>query len=558
MAQNAVFGINSNLDTQDIINKMVSLEARSMDLVEAKKQIEQQKLTSFQELKNRLQTFKSVVTTLNTESRFVVNKSVFSNNSFSDSNKVVDITTTSSATSGTYSLIVDNLATESKLITSGHAETTSSISSGTVTIVIGSSASSTITIDSTNNTLDGLRLAINNIGLDVKASFLNDGDATNPYRLLISGTQTGSSGTVTMSTNTTSGTVTMGVDTTQTAQDASLSLDGVAISKSSNTVTDVITGAALKLQSAGSGTISLSTDTEAITTKVSDFVDEYNDLSLFLGEQLALDSETEETGVLFGNFAVQNLQQILRSSISSEIAGISGDYSYLSQIGITTQSDGTLILDTDDLSDALVDDIENVSQLFSSNGSVTNSSVAYVGFTSDTAPGTYDIRVTSGVPISINAFGDPTPTPASAGSTFVQLSNSGASTFVNASGSGNFWAGSSGDSTGLNFRISNLTDGSYGQITLSIGVAEILNRELENLVDTSLNGPLVTELDTIKETVDDFNETLLDQAERLLEFEETLRERFTNLEIVLGRLNAQKDTFNSALSGIKNIFSQKK
>lgn len=331
----------------------------------------------------------------------------------------------------------------------------------------------------------------------------------------------------------------MGFESTQTAEDASLSLDGVSITKSSNTVTDVITGAALKLQSAGSGTISLSTDTEAITTKVSDFVDEYNDLSLFLREQLALDTETEKTGVLFGNFAVQNLQQILRSSISSEITGISGNYTYLSQIGITTQSDGTIILDTDKLSDALVDDIENVSQLFSSNGSVTNSSIAYVGFTSDTEPGTYDIRVTSGA------------------STFVQLSNSGASTFVTTSGSGNFYAGSSGDSNGLNFRISSLTPGNYGQITLSIGVAEILNRELENLVDTSLNGPLVTELDTIKETVDDFNETLLEQAERLLEFEETLKARFTNLEIVLGRLNAQKDTFNSALAGIQNIFSKK-
>ena len=542
MAQNAVFGINSNLDTQDIINKMVSLEARSMDLVEAKKQIEQQKLASFQELKNRLQTFKGVVTTLNTQSRFIVNKSVFSNNSFSDSNKVVDITTTSSASSGTYSLIVNNLATESKLITSGHAATTTSIASGTVTIVIGSSASSTVTIDSTNNTLDGLRLAINNLGLDVKASFLNDGDATNPYRLLVSGTQTGSSGTVTMSHYTFGNPfnprpVGVSFETTQTARDASLLLDGVSITKSSNTVTDVISGAALKLQSAGSGTISLSTDTEAITTKVSDFVDEFNDISLFLAEQLALDSETEETGVLFGNFAVQNLQQILRSSISSKVTGISGDYTYLSQIGITTQSDGTIILDTDDFSEALVGDIENVSQLFSSNGSVTNSSVAYVGFTSDTEPGYYDIQVSNGVP---------------------QLSNSGASTFVNASGSGNFWAGSSGDSTGLNFRISSLTDGSYGQISLSIGVAEILNRELKDMVDSSLNGPLVTELDTIKETVDDYNETLLKQAERLLEFEESLKARFTNLEIVLGRLNAQKDTFNSALAGIQNIFSKRK
>ena len=325
--------------------------------------------------------------------------------------------------------------------------------------------------------------------------------------------------------------------TTQEAKNASFSIDGVSISKSSNTVSDVITGAALKLQSAGSGTISLSTDTDAIATKVSDFVDEYNEISLFLNEQLALDTDTEETGVLFGNFAVQNLQQIFRSSISSKVTGITGDYTYLSQIGISTKSDGTLILDTDVLSEALIDDIQNVSQLFSSRGTVTHSSVTFVGFTSDTAPGYYDLQVFSNVP---------------------QLSNSGASTFVNASGSGNFWAGSSGDSTGLNFRISGLTNGSYGQIWLSIGVAEILNRQLENMVDASLNGPLVTELDTITETVDDYNITLLDQAERLLEYEESLKAKFSNLEIVLGRLNAQRDTFKSSLAGIQDIFSRRK
>ena len=538
MAQNAVFGINSNLDTQDIINKMVSLEARSMDLVEAKKQIEQQKLASFKELKNRLQTFKSVVTTLNTESRFIVNKSVFSNNSSSDNNKVVDITTTSSATSGTYSLVVDNLATETKIISNGFANTTSELENGRVKVTSGS-ASSTITINSTNNSLDGLRLAINNLGLDVKASFLNDGDDTVPVRLLISGNLTGATGAVTMSYSKDSiyPVDEISFTTTQEAKNASFSIDGVSISKSSNTVSDVISGAALKLQSAGSGTISLSTDTDAIATKVSDFVDEYNEISLFLSEQLALDTETEETGVLFGNFAVQNLQQIFRSSISSKVTGITGDYTYLSQIGISTKSDGTLILDTDVLSEALIDDIQNVSQLFSSRGTVTHSSVTYVGFTSDTAPGYYDLQVSSNVP---------------------QLSNSGASTFVNASGSGNFWAGSSGDSTGLNFRISGLTNGSYGQIWLSIGVAEILNRQLENLVDASLNGPLVTELDTITETVDDYNITLLDQAERLLEYEESLKAKFSNLEIVLGRLNAQRDTFKSSLAGIQDIFSRRK
>ena len=122
-----------------------------MDLVEAKKQIEQQKLSSFQELKNKLQTFKGVVTTLNTENRFIANKSVFSNSSSSDSNKVVDITTTSSASSGTYSLTVKNLASESKIISEGYATTTTALETGYVKVTVGT-ASATITIDSTNNT----------------------------------------------------------------------------------------------------------------------------------------------------------------------------------------------------------------------------------------------------------------------------------------------------------------------------------------------------------------------------------------------------------------------
>lgn len=538
MAQNAVFGINSNLDTQDIINKMVSLEARPMDLVEAKKQIEQQKLSSFQELKNKLQTFKGAVGTLNTESRFIVNKSIFSNNSSSDSNKVVDITTTSSASSGTYSLTVNNLATETKIISDGFKTTTSSLDAGTLKITVGS-ASATVTVNSTNNTLDGLRLAINNLGFDVKATFLNDGSATKPVRLLVSGTQTGSSGAVTMNYTKNSFYPVSGIDftTTQAAKDASLVVDGVSISKSSNTVTDVINGAALKLQSAGSGTITLSTDVNAITTKVSDFVDEYNEVFTYLNEQLAIDMDTNQTGVLFGNFAVQNLQSILRSSISSKVTGASGNFKYLSQIGITTQSDGTLVIDTNSLSNALTTDIKNVSQLFSSRGSTTHSSVTFVGYTRETLAGTYDIQVSNNT---------------------AQISNSGASTFIDATGSGNFFAGSGGDSKGLNFRLGDLSNGNYGQITLSIGVAEILNRQLENMVDTSLNGPIVTEVDTIKESIDDFNKTLLEQAERLLVFEENLKSRFSNLEIVLGRLNAQKDTFNGALAGIQDLFKGKK
>ena len=132
MAQNAIFGINSNLDTGGIIDNLITLQRQPIDIVEAKRALEDAKLLSFRDLKDRLQSFKSVVNTLNTESRFLTTTGVFSNNNSTDTNDVASLTTTSAATSGTFSLVVNNLARETKLLSSGYADTSSKIGYGTV------------------------------------------------------------------------------------------------------------------------------------------------------------------------------------------------------------------------------------------------------------------------------------------------------------------------------------------------------------------------------------------------------------------------------------------
>ena len=538
MAQAAIFGINSNLDTGGIIDNLVALQRTPINIVEAKRSLEEAKLLSFQDLRNRLQTFKSVVNTLNTESEFLATQGAFSNNSGSDTNSVVSLSTNSQATSGTFSLTVNNLARESKLISEGFAATSSKIPNGTLNIGVGIN-SVEITIDDSNNTIEGLRLAINNSGLNVKASFINDGNDTNPVRLAVSGTKSGEDNAVTVGiTGFLFGAGTSNiVDFTQTqsAQDASFVLDGVAIKKSGNVVSDVIDGTILTLESAGSGTVTLSSDTDTIKEKIKAYVDAYNELQTHLVSELALQTETGETGVLFANFTVQNLQQSMRETISSEIVGVSGKFNYLSQIGIRTLSDGTLSIDDGDLSDAMAENIGNVSQLFSSSGSTTSAAVTFVGFTNVTKPGGYKIQVVNGVP---------------------QLATSGSSTFVDAVGTGNFFAGAKGtDAEGLNFRISSLNDADYGVITLTIGVGEITNRILANLTDASLEGPLEAEIDTATETIAAFDETILELEERIVLFEENLRTRFTNLEITLGKLNSQRDAFDQSIAGIQALFS---
>ena len=538
MAESLISGINSNLDTNDIVSKLISLQRRPIDLLEAKADLEAEKLLAFQELQSRLQTFKSVVTTINSETKFLSTKGVFSNNSASDTNQVITLDTTSQAASGTFSLVVNQLARESKLVSASYSATSDTIPQGILNITVGTTTTQ-ININSTNNTLDGLRLAINNSGANIQASFLNDGSSTNPIRLLVAGTKSGADNSVSLSINQALiGAETQEVlsfTTTQSAQNASFTLDGITITKSNNTVTDVITGATINLQSAGSGIVTLSSDQTAIKEKVNAFVDGYNELSAFLDGQQFLDTDTGSTGLLFGNFTVQNLQQSLRNTLSSAVPGVSGTFNSLSQIGIRTQSDGTISIDDAKLTADLNTDIGSVSNLFASKGTTSNNNVTFIGFTKDTVAGTFDLRVVGGVP---------------------QLSVSGQNQYSDAAGSGNFFSGAVGTAAeGLNFRLGNLSDGSYGTITLSLGVGETIDRVIQNLVDKSLKGPLTTEIDTFTKTISDVDEQITSLESRLEVFEKDLRSRFANLEVIIGKLNSQKGAFESALAGLNNLKS---
>ncbi len=541
MAESVISGLNSGLDTADIISKLVELQRRPIDILNGKAEAEAQKLVTFQDLQSRLQTFKSVTTTINTGTKFLSTQGEFSNNSALDTNQVLTLETTSQAASGTFSLTVNQLARESKLISEGFSDISATVPTGILEITVGSTTTE-ITIDSTNNTVDGLRLAINNSGADIQATFLNDGSASNPLRLLVSGTKTGTDNGVSLAIKQPliGGGVqeVLSFTETQSAQNASFVVDGVAITKSNNTVTDVITGATLNLQSAGSGIITLSSDVDAVKEKIQNFVDAYNELTAFLSEQQFLDTDTLQTGVLFGNFTVQNLQSTLRNTLSSQVGNVTGSFNSLSQIGIRTQSDGTLAINDSDLTQALITDIGNVSQLFSSKGTTTNNNITFVGFTKATVAGTFDVRVSGGVP---------------------QLSRAGENNYSDAVGSGNFFSGAVGtDAEGLNFRVGNLSDGDYGTITLSVGVAETINRVLDNLVDKSLKGPLTTEIDTFTETIKDIDSQITGLEDRLQVFEDDLRRRFSNLEITIGQLNSQRDAFTQALTGLQNVFTQRR
>lgn len=537
MAEVAIFGLNSGLDTKSIMDKLVLLNRRTTDLTLAKREDESQKLAAFQELKSKLQTFKSVIFDLRKEDRFLSTVGTFANNNSNDNNSVATISTTSLASSGTFTLKVLDLAKAGKVVSDRVSAITDIIPVGTLEIVVGGKIT-LISIDASNNTLEGLRLAINNSGAEVKASFLNDGDGNKPIRLVVSGKSTGVDNAVSL--NLFQSLIGAGSQTVfdfqeiQAAQDAKIEIDGLSVTKSSNTISDVITGTTLILQSAGSGVVTLASDFQAVKDKVASFVDGFNELMGFISEKTFQNVDTKIKGILFGNFTVQSLQQTLRNVVSSLVAGVSGSFSFLSQIGVTTEEDGFLSVNDSKLAASIDQDPSSVARLFSSRGSVTTSSLTFVGFTEKTQPGTFDVRVSGGVP---------------------QLSVSGRNKFADATGTGNFFSGAKDTrAEGLTFRLVLLGDGNFGTITLSTGIAETINRVLANLTDFSRSGPLSAEINTATKTIKNFDATIDEQEGRLDLFEANLRAKFVNLEVILGRLNSQRDAFNSSLAGLQNIF----
>ncbi|MFH0934775.1 MAG: flagellar filament capping protein FliD, partial [Pseudomonadota bacterium] len=227
-----------------------------------------------------------------------------------------------------------------------------------------------VTIDSSNNTLQGIRDAINAADVGVTASIVNDGSGT-PYRLALSSDNSGVSNSIKISTDGANASITsllahdpegtQNLAETVTAQNAVFSVDGIAISKTSNTVTDALEGVTLTLGKENStATLTIARDTAAVTTAATSFVTAYNDLYTAMENSFAYKSGS----ALAGDTTLRTLQSEMRQIVATAASG--GTLANLFEVGISAKSDGTLQLDSAKLNTAIASDFNNVADLFNS------------------------------------------------------------------------------------------------------------------------------------------------------------------------------------------------
>jgi flagellar hook-associated protein 2 len=388
-------GIGSGLDVDSIVGQLMAVERQPLAQMDTRHKKFDGQISAYGQIKGTLSTLQAAAKSLSSIDRF----HVYAASSTDES--VFTASAAAGASPAGYQIEIRQLAQAHKLSAGAVAATTDVIGTGTLSIEFGThdtvggtftanpdKTPLSLTIDSSNNTLAGIRDAINQANAGVSASIINDGSG---HRLVISSNDSGAANSLKISTTDGDGNHTdtaglsflahdplgiagAGKNLTQRseARNAEFTVDGIAVSHASNTVTGVIEGVTLNLKKANAGqaeTLSIARNTEAVAKAVDEFVKAYNNADKTLRDLTSYNASTQKGAVLQGDSAARSVRNGLRDVLTGSMDNA---FATLSAVGVSFQADGTLAVNSGKLNEALATNFEAVGNLFAHDGSLAS------------------------------------------------------------------------------------------------------------------------------------------------------------------------------------------
>lgn len=409
-----------SIDVSSIVSQLMTVQSQPVTLLQQQEASYQTQLTALGTVNGALTSFQSAVQGLTSASQYQALNAT-------SSNSAVGVTAAAGAAQGNYSVSVSSLAQAQTLVAAGQTSQTAAIGSGATTTLTfnfgtisggslsngiysnasfqqSSSPSQTVTINSSNNSLQGIAAAINAANIGVSATIVNDGSAA-PYRLVLTGPsglsnsmQISVSGDATLSGLLSENPATTTQDLTQStaAQNAQFTVNGISMTQSSNTVANAIQGLTFTLSgvTTSPASISVASNTTGIAAAVNSFVNAYNALNKAVLGVSSYNSSTNTAGTLMGDPMVNAIETQMHAALNNAIANTTSTYSSLDSIGVTFQKDGSLAIDTTKLNTAISTNAGDIASLFATVGKATDSLVSYSTAGPSTQPGSYAVNVT--------------------------------------------------------------------------------------------------------------------------------------------------------------------
>ncbi len=374
----SVDGIVSGIDTTAIVDKLVAAATIPKNVMETHMTALTAKKEAYAGLSSRMDDLKTALEKMDTIGELAAATGT------SADETIVGVATTGAAVKGRYAITVTQLAAATTNVSDGVADKDAigSVATGTMSITVGTTTTA-VTIDATNSNLADLASSINETVDGVTAYVMDTGDATAPYRLVIVGNDTGAANAVTVDTtgmDATTGTVPTFSETT-TAADAQLTVNGVAVTSPDNVVDTVVSGVTFTLNDVTSTSpvnVNVAADTDTMVATFQAFVDSYNAVMSHVRSNRAFDQDKSIKGPFVGEGAVSSLMAKMQAVLSKQYTTGSSLHA-LGGMGFSTQQNGDIELDVDELTAALAAHPDDVLELFTDDtDGVGAGMVAYI------------------------------------------------------------------------------------------------------------------------------------------------------------------------------------
>jgi flagellar hook-associated protein 2 len=392
-------GIGSGLDVSGIIDKLMATEQAPLTKLKTDATVMQTKLSAFGQMQSLLSGFRDSLSPLFSADNYSLT-SAASNDAAS-----VAVTSTAKAAAGNYAVSVTTLAAaQTTVSTAGQFTDSASVAgTGSLTIRLGSwdagmttftpktgSSDIVVPIGASESTLAGIRDKINAANAGVRASIITDASgarlslqstttgAENGFRITAAdddGNHTDAAGLSRLAFDPAGGATQM--SRTQAAANTAATINGIAVTSTSTTLTDVVEGMTFTLNKVTTSpvTVTVSRNTDALKGMVNNMIKAFNQLNGFLEEATKYDSSSKSAGLLQGDRTAVGLQNQLRAQIGASGAS-SSVFGTLSSIGVEFQKDGSLKLNDAKFAKAQ----ENPAELQKALGAWTPSNAATNGF----------------------------------------------------------------------------------------------------------------------------------------------------------------------------------
>lgn len=360
-----VFGLVSGMDSGKLIEATLNAKRVPISSLKRRRSAVQVQNSKVGDIISKADALKEVLEKMQS------NKDLLALKSTVGDEDVLTVTANGNASPGSYDLNVTQLAKAAKVrATPTFADRFDEVRAGTISIAVDGEEAIEITVDEGED-LKSVVDKINASDADVNASLIFDG--TN-YTLQVSNQDTGYSTTnasdALVISHTTTGSNGFALtfptpDASTQAQNAQFTLDGLAITSTDNEVETALDGLSLNLVGTGTSTLQVGKDLETTKENIQAFVDSYNDLMGLIKREMTVTEGQDRNQKLAGEPFLGRIKNDLQDIVTQEISGLGGSFQSLRMIGISTNKTSTLVIDSDDLDEALNKDINGVGDVFS-------------------------------------------------------------------------------------------------------------------------------------------------------------------------------------------------